>query len=103
MVITDIKIRKILQSSRLRAIVSVTLDGQLAIHDIKVIEGPQRLFVSMPSKREADGVFRDIVHPINHTLRQDLEEKVLAAYEGELQAQQANQPAEENQIEGPQE
>ena len=63
--ITDIKIRRLLQEGRLRAVVSVTVDGELAIHDIKVIEGPERLFVAMPSRKEANGVFRDIAHPIS--------------------------------------
>lgn len=63
--ITDIKIRKLLNEGRLRAIVSVTLDDEIAIHDIKVVQGPERLFVAMPSRREENGTFRDIAHPIS--------------------------------------
>ena len=87
MQITDIKVRKLMQEGRLRAVVSVTIGDELAIHDIKVIEGPQRLFVAMPSRREAGGVFRDIAHPISAAARRQLEDAVLAAYRRErLQA-----------------
>ena len=84
--ITAIKIRKILREGRLRAVVSVTLDDQLAIHDIKVIEGPDRLFVAMPSHKEANGAFRDIVHPISPAARWQFEQSVLNAYQRELAA-----------------
>ena len=57
--ITDIRIRRLLTEGRLRAVVSITLDNELAVHDIKVIEGPERLFVAMPSRREENGTFRD--------------------------------------------
>ncbi len=87
MQITDIKVRKLMQEGRLRAVVSVTIGDELAIHDIKVIEGPQRLFVAMPSRREAGGVFRDIAHPISVAARKQLEDAVLSAYRREkLQA-----------------
>lgn len=87
--ITDIKIRKLMSTGRLRAIVSVTLNNEIAIHDIKVIEGPERLFVAMPSKREEHGTFRDIVHPISASAREALEQSVLSAYEQELEREQA--------------
>ena len=58
--ITDIRIRKIYEDARLKALVSVTIDGDLAVHDIKVIEGPERLFVAMPSRKDENGTFRDI-------------------------------------------
>ena len=80
MQITGIKIRKLLDDGRLRAIVSVTLDGQLAVHDIKVVQGAERLFIAMPSRREDNGIFRDIVHPITPEAREWLEGAVLAAY-----------------------
>ena len=83
--ITDIRVRKLLHDGRLRAIVSVTLDNEVAIHDIKVIEGPQRLFVAMPSRREENGRFRDVVHPISPDARHTLEEGVLDAYEQQVQ------------------
>ena len=82
--ITDIRIRKICTDGRLKALVSITVDHDLAVHDIKVIEGPQRLFVAMPSRRDENGIFRDISHPITSEARQQLEEAVLMAYEDYL-------------------
>ena len=82
--ITDIKVRRLLQEGRLRAVVSVTVDDEIAIHDIKVIEGPERLFVAMPSRREPGGIFRDIAHPISPMARRRFEDAVLAAYQREL-------------------
>lgn len=78
--ITDIKIRKTITEGRLRAIVSITLDDTLAVHDIKVVQGDERLFVAMPSRKDENGVFRDIVHPISPAARQLIEEQVLDAY-----------------------
>ncbi len=78
--ITDIKIRKLLSEGRLRAIVSVTIDNTIALHDIKIIEGPSRLFVAMPSRRDDNGIFRDIVHPISAEGRVAIEEIILSAY-----------------------
>ena len=79
--ITEIKIRRSMSSGRLRALVSIVLDNEIAIHDIKVIEGPERMFVAMPSRKESDGRFRDIVHPLNSEIRAYLEEKILAEYQ----------------------
>ena len=90
--ITDIKIRRLLQEGRLRAVVSVTVDGELAIHDIKVIEGAERLFVAMPSRKEANGVFRDIAHPISPAARKQFEDAILSAYRQELLLHQAREP-----------
>ena len=83
--ITDIIIRRLLTEVRLRAVVSITLDNELAVHDIKVIEGPERLFVAMPSRREENGTFRDVVHPISAEARHELESAVLDAYQRELE------------------
>lgn len=94
MSITDIKIRKLLTEGRLRAIISITIDDTIAIHDIKVIEGPARLFVAMPSRRDDNGVFRDIVHPIRPEARNEIEEILLKAYEEQLALSNA-----ENEIE----
>lgn len=84
MKITDIRIRKLMEEGRLRAIVSITLDDYLAVHDIKVIQGPGRLFVAMPSRKEENGVYRDIAHPISSDGRRYFEEEILAAYESAL-------------------
>ena len=80
MQITNVKIRRLYQDQRLKALVSVTVDEALAIHDIKVIEGPERLFVAMPSRRDEGGAFRDIAHPITAQAREQLEGCVLRAY-----------------------
>lgn len=82
MKITDIRIRKTYDSGRLRALVSLTIDNDLAIHDIKVIDGPQRLFVAMPSRRDEQGVFRDVCHPITAEARSNLESLIIEAYQG---------------------
>ena len=84
MEITDVKIRKIMTDGRLRAVVSVTIDDMLAVHDIKVVQGDERLFVAMPSRKDENGVFRDIVHPIAASARRLFEETILEAYEKQL-------------------
>lgn len=70
-----------MNEGRLRAVISITLDDEIAIHDIKVVQGPERLFVAMPSRREENGAFRDIVHPISFEVRQYLEQRILDAYD----------------------
>lgn len=87
--ITDIRIRRTYQDARLKALVSITIDHDLAVHDIKVIEGPERLFVAMPSRKDDNGVFRDIVHPITPEARANLEKVILSAYHEYLQRMQA--------------
>ncbi len=87
--ITDIKIRKIITEGRLRAVVSITLNNQLAIHDIKVVQGDERLFVAMPSRKDESGVFRDIVHPISPQSRKFVEDEILDAYERHIAVAEA--------------
>ena len=84
MEITDIKIRRIITEGRLRAVVSVTIDDMLAVHDIKVVQGDERLFVAMPSRKDENGVFRDIVHPISSEARKMMEEQILETYHRHL-------------------
>lgn len=84
MEITDVKIRKIMTDGRLRAVVSVTIDDMLAVHDIKVVQGDERIFVAMPSRKDENGVFRDIVHPIAASSRKLIEETILDAYEKQM-------------------
>ena len=84
MVITDIKVRKLFEDGPMKAIVSVTFDGQLALHDIKVINVRDKHFIVMPSRKNPDGTYRDIVHPINADFRASLEESVLRAYDEEV-------------------
>lgn len=86
MKITDVKIRKIVDEGPLKAIVSVTFDAQLAVHDIKVINAREKLFIVMPSRKNPDDTYRDIVHPINSQFRALLEDAVISAYEAELAA-----------------
>lgn len=88
MKITDVKVRKLFNDAEpMKAIVSVTFDGALALHDIKVISARERLFIVMPSRKNPDGTYRDIVHPINAEFRAELEGAVLAAYEAALEAE----------------
>ena len=93
--ITDIKIRKIIPDGRLRAIISITVDDMLAIHDIKVVQGDERLFVAMPSRKDENGVFRDVVHPISPEERQLVEGQILDAYTRHIELMQAEAEAEE--------
>ena len=101
MEITDIKIRKIITEGRLRAVVSITIDRMLAVHDIKIVQGDERLFIAMPSRRDENGVFRDIVHPILPEGRKMIEDSILDAYQkylalAEIEEQENNKPATEN-------
>ena len=81
MQITDVKVRKLFGDGPMKAVVSVTFDGQLAVHDIKVIYARERLFIVMPSRKNQDDTYRDVVHPINAQFRGMLESAVLEAYE----------------------
>ena len=81
MEITDVRVRKTTKEGKMRAIVSITLDEEFVIHDIKVIEGERGLFIAMPSKKSADGEYRDIAHPINSATREKLQNMILEAYE----------------------
>lgn len=84
MKITDIKIRKLFDDGPMKAVVSVTFDDQLAVHDIKVINARDKFFIVMPSRKNPDDTYRDIVHPINSSFRIELEEAVIDAYNREL-------------------
>ncbi len=94
MKITDIKVRKLLDTGKLRGVVSITLDEAFAVHDIKVIQGENRLFIAMPSRRDEKGTFRDVVHPINSELRNELESQILEAYRKALEEQSSEQSRE---------
>ena len=80
MEITGIKIKKIATDNKMKAIASITIDDCFAIHDIKVIENEDKIFVAMPNKRLKDGTFKDVAHPINFEFRQYIEAKVIEAY-----------------------
>ncbi len=85
MQVTDVRIRKITNEGRMKAIVSITIDDQFVVHDVRVIEGNNGLFVAMPSKRTPDGEFKDIAHPINTETRELIQGAVLTAYSHELE------------------
>lgn len=87
MTITDVKVRKIILEGKLKGVVSITLDDVFAVHDIKVVQGEERLFVAMPSRRDDNGVFRDIVHPITSEARIEIESKILSEFNKEYQHQ----------------
>lgn len=84
MQITDIKVRKINAEGRMKAVVSVTFDDAFVVHDIKVIEGQEKLFIAMPSRKTPDGEFKDIAHPINAEMRELLQNMILNKYEESL-------------------
>ena len=90
MQITNIKIRKFFNDGPMKAVVSVTFDDCLAVHDIKVIYARDRYFIVMPSRKNPDGTYRDIVHPINSEFRTNLEEAVIDAYHVQLAAAEAD-------------
>ena len=91
MQITDIKIRKFFEEGPMKAVVSVTFDDALAVHDVKVIHARDRYFIVMPSRKNPDGTYRDIVHPINSSFRAELEAAVLDAYNVQLAAAMAEE------------
>ncbi|MCL2496493.1 MAG: septation regulator SpoVG [Clostridiales bacterium] len=93
MIITDVRMRKLLPEGKMKAIVSITLDDAFVIHDIKVVEGQNGLFVAMPSRKTASGEFRDIAHPITQEARSAIQEKVLETYHQALAEEEVIQYA----------
>jgi stage V sporulation protein G len=79
--ITDVRVRKVTKEGKMKAVVSITLDDQFVVHDIKVIEGEKGKFIAMPSRRATDGEYRDIAHPINSDTRERIQSIILAEYE----------------------
>ena len=79
--ITDVRIRKVEKEGKMKAVVSITIDDEFVVHDIKVVEGEKGLFIAMPSRKAADGEYRDIAHPINSETRSSIQSIVLDAYE----------------------
>lgn len=84
MKITDVRVRKIAKEGKMKAIVSITIDEEFVVHDIKVIEGEKGLFIAMPSKKATDGEYRDIAHPINSATRENIQKIILDSYEKAL-------------------
>lgn len=81
MQITDVRVRKVAKEGKMKAVVSITLDNEFVIHDIKVIEGEAGLFIAMPSRKASDGEYRDIAHPINSDTRGVMQDIILEKYE----------------------
>jgi len=85
MQITDVRIRKVEKEGKMKAVVSITMDDEFVVHDIKVIEGDKGLFIAMPSRKATDGEYRDIAHPINSGTRDRIQKIILDKYEAELE------------------
>ena len=85
MQITDVRVRKVAKEGKLKAVVSITMDEEFVVHDIKVIEGEKGLFIAMPSKKAVDGEYRDIAHPINSETRENIQSIILENYEKVLE------------------
>lgn len=85
MKITDVRVRKMTKEGKMKAIVSITIDDEFVVHDIKVIDGERGLFIAMPSRKAADGEYKDIAHPINTETRNSIQDLILSAYEKALE------------------
>ncbi len=83
--ITDVRVRKVAKEGKMKAVVSITIDEEFVVHDIKVIEGEKGLFIAMPSRKAADGEYRDIAHPINSVTRDRIQSIILQEYEKALE------------------
>ena len=88
MQITDVRIRRVEKEGKMKAVVSITIDEEFVVHDIKIIEGEKGLFIAMPSRKAADGESRDIAHPINSGTRERIQKLILEKYEETLAAEE---------------
>jgi Uncharacterized protein, involved in the regulation of septum location len=93
--ITDVRIRKVGDEGKMKAVVSVTFDDEFVVHDIKIIEGQNGLFIAMPSRKMGEGDFRDIAHPLTSETRNKIKEAIFAEYDKVLAEKAAEQPAED--------
>jgi len=84
--ITDIKVKLVNAESKMKAVASVTFDNAFVVHDIKIIEGQEKMFTAMPSRKTPDNEFKDIAHPINSEMRKSLEDAILAKYQESVEA-----------------
>ena len=85
MQITDVRVRKVSKEGKMKAIVSITIDDEFVVHDIKIIEGEKGIFIAMPSRKAADGEYRDIAHPINSDTRDSIQKIILETYQAVLE------------------
>ena len=90
MQITDVRVKKVAKEGKMKAIVSITIDNEFVVHDIKVIEGEKGLFIAMPSKKSLDGEYRDIAHPINSDTRDSIQNIILEKYKQSLTETEAD-------------
>ncbi len=81
MIITDVRVRRVAKEGKMKAVVSITIDDEFVVHDIKVIEGEKGLFIAMPSRKASDGEYKDIAHPINSSTREKIQRIILEKYE----------------------
>ena len=88
MQITDVRIRRVEKEGKMKAVVSITIDEEFVVHDIKVIEGEKGLFIAMPSRKAADGEYRDIAHPINSETREQIQKLILEKYQETVVAEE---------------
>ena len=88
MQISDVRIRRVEKEGKMKAVVSITIDEEFVVHDIKIIEGEKGLFIAMPSRKAADGEYRDIAHPINSGTRERIQKLILEKYEETLAAEE---------------
>ena len=88
MQITDVRIRKVEKEGKMKAVVSITIDEEFVVHHIKVIEGDKGLFIAMPSRKAADGEYRDIAHPINSDTRERIQTLILQKYQETMAAEE---------------
>lgn len=88
MQITDVRIRRVEKEGKMKAVVSITIDEEFVVHDIKIIEGEKGLFIAMPSRKAADGEYRDIAHPINSGTRERIQKLIFEKYEETLAAEE---------------
>lgn len=86
MQITDIRVRSVEKEGKMKAVVSITIDDEFVVHDIKVIQGDKGMFIAMPSRKAADGEYRDIAHPINTATRERLQQMILEKYQESIEA-----------------
>lgn len=100
MQITDIKVRKLFDEGPMKAVISVTFDGQLAVHDIKVINARDRLFIVMPSRKSPDDTYRDIVHPITADFRRSIEDQIIEKFREALSVAETTNDADTAEVTG---
>lgn len=93
--ITDVRVRRVAKKGKMKAVVSITIDEEFVVHDIKVIEGEKGLFIAMPSRKATDGEYRDIAHPINSATRERIQNIILEKYEQVLAEEPLEEAAEE--------